>query len=67
METQDRARLGSEPMDRAKRDKVLANSGATSESFAEPQGWALRWDGAAFAGDGEGEPEGSPSPPARGR
>jgi len=67
METQDRARADNELMDRAKREKVLANSGATSESFPEPQGWALKWDGAAFPDDEEGETEGSPSPPAQRR
>ena len=32
-------------------EKVVANSGATSEHFGEPQGWALKWDGAALPDD----------------
>jgi len=65
METQDRSQAHNEPVDRAQREKVLANSGATSDNFAEPQGWALKWDGEAFPDDEEGESEGSSSPPAR--
>jgi hypothetical protein len=35
--------------------RVLANSGAGAESFTEPQGWALKWDGETFTENGEVE------------
>jgi len=43
-------------------DRVLANSGATGEGFAEPRGWALKWDGASLPEDGESLGEAAPGP-----
>jgi hypothetical protein len=50
---------------RAKRDRawirrVLANSGADEEGFAEPQGWSLKWDGDGFPEEAEGSDRGDP-------
>jgi hypothetical protein len=38
-------------------DRVLANSGATGESFAEPRGWSLKWDGTSLPEDEESPDE----------
>ena len=46
--------------DRARVQRVLANSGAGEEGFAEPQGWSLKWDGAGFPEDAEGSDTGDP-------
>lgn len=46
---------------RAMTEKVVANSGATSEHFGEPQGWALKWDGAALPDDTKPETKGPSS------
>jgi hypothetical protein len=43
-------------------ERVLANSGATRESFAEPRGWSLKWDGASLPEDGESPDEAAPGP-----
>ena len=40
--------------------RVLANSGAGGESFAEPRGWALKWDGESLPDDSEVEDEEAP-------
>lgn len=45
----------SEKSARTRAQRVLANSGASEERFAEPRGWALRWDGAALPEDGDVE------------
>ena len=36
---------------RPRAQRILANSGAGEERFAEPRGWALRWDGASLPED----------------
>jgi hypothetical protein len=41
-------------------ERVLANSGATREGFAEPRGWSLKWDGASLPEDGESPDEAAP-------
>ena len=46
--------------DRARVQRVLANSGADEEGFAEPQGWSLKWDGDGFPEDTEGSDKGDP-------
>ncbi len=55
MDAQDRKETYDAETAHARAEKVLANSGATSAKFAEPQGWALKWDGAALPDDTEPE------------
>jgi hypothetical protein len=45
----------------ARVDRVLANSGATTEGFAEPRGWSLKWDGPSLPEDEDTEQESAPS------
>jgi len=48
---------------RARALRVLANSGAGEERFAEPRGWSVKWDGTALPDDAEvAEAGASPRP-----
>jgi hypothetical protein len=38
---------------RARALRVLANSGAGEQRFAEPRGWSLEWDGTGLPDDAE--------------
>jgi hypothetical protein len=38
---------------RARALRVLANSGAGEQRFAEPRGWSLKWDGTGLPDDAE--------------
>lgn len=48
-------------------ERVLANSGATTEGFAEPRGWSLKWDGPSLPEDEETEQGAAPSSEASAR
>jgi hypothetical protein len=52
---------------RRQAERVLANSGATTEGFAEPRGWSLKWDGPSLPEDEEMEQEAAPSSEADAR
>lgn len=38
---------------RARAQRVLANSGAGEERFAEPRGWSVKWDVSGLPQDAE--------------
>jgi len=59
MESRENRQDTSEQKARARAQRVLANSGAGEERFAEPRGWALRWDGAALPEDRDVEDGGA--------
>jgi len=62
METRQSRRSRTEREARAKAERVLADSGASGERFAEPRGWALKWDGPSLPEDREVEEEMTSSP-----
>jgi hypothetical protein len=54
---------GQEKKARTRALRVLANSGAGEERFAEPRGWSVKWDGTSFPDDAEvAEAGASPKP-----
>ncbi len=61
MESRENTQSTGEQTARARAQRVLANSGAGGERFAEPRGWALKWDGAALPEDKDVEDGGFPS------
>jgi hypothetical protein len=60
MDTRSRKKSDREPGEGKRTDRVLANSGATGEGFAEPRGWSLKWDGASLPEDGDAADEAAP-------
>jgi hypothetical protein len=38
---------------RERAQRVLANSGAGEQRFAEPRGWSVKWDGTGLPDDAE--------------
>jgi hypothetical protein len=52
---------------RAQAERVLANSGATGEGFAEPRGWSLKWDGPSLPEDQDAERQAAPATDADAR
>jgi hypothetical protein len=62
MDTRSGRKPDRERKESRRADRVLANSGATGESFGEPRGWALKWDGASLPEDGESLDEAAPGP-----
>jgi hypothetical protein len=62
MDTRSGKESDGERGDSKRADRVLANSGATRESFAEPRGWSLKWDGASLPEDRESLAEAAPGP-----
>jgi hypothetical protein len=61
MDTRSGKKSDGERRESSRADRVLANSGATGESFAEPRGWALKWDGASLPEDGKPLDEAAPA------
>ena len=55
MGTRRKRRRDKDESARAWARRVLGNSGAGCESFAEPRGWALKWDGESLPDDSEVE------------
>ena len=52
MNTQPRNQESARDAARSTQGQARADRPATHEKFAEPRGWALRWDGFALAGCG---------------
>jgi hypothetical protein len=61
METRREAESKPEHEARTRAARVLAGSGASTEHFGEPRGYALKWDGLSLPEDGEVEEGGTPS------
>ena len=52
MNTQPRNQESAKDSARSTQGQARTGQPSTREKFAEPRGWALRWDGFALAGGG---------------
>ena len=50
MDAQDRVRKSAQEATRPTAEQGLQDSSRACEEFAEPRGWALKWDGFALSG-----------------